>query len=454
MIDVNMRQMTLALVGLGLYLFCILSYKVPIAFVGVVIGLGGVLLSGQNLILPPPLLCFAGFMLWAVAGLPVTQFPSIVGPAIVDHAKLLCIFFIALNATRTAQQLSVFIGMWVLFFGLFPARGTYFNFLSGISTAGRYGWNFVFSNFNDLAAFAILAMVLSAFLFVGNYKKWIRTAALASTLGLALLIVITQSRGAFIGLVVAFLLLLLRSISRARLVKTGVVAALGIVLIAPGAVWDRFSNMKFLLDTETIGEADSSAEQRYIILQIATTIARENLVSGVGLGAYANAHGQYAEERQEWQFGRGNRDAHNMYVSLAAETGMPGLVLFLGMLGSTLWRAMRVEQRIRKQLPLEAEQLRILRFGLIAFLISAVFGSFHRLSFLYMFLAVLWSAATQFELLLAASVHRPRAHMPQVPATGLRGQRLDPRRLGHTGWKRTTTLPSVGANGRAGTMRD
>lgn len=101
--------------------------------------------------------------------------------------------------------------------------------------------------------------------------------------------------------------------------------------------------------------------------------------------------------------GRGNRDAHNMYVSLVAETGLPGLVLFVGMLGSVLLRSLRVEQNIRLVAPLEAEQLRILRFGLIAYLIAAIFGSFHRVSFLYLYLAVLWSAAELFALRSATS---------------------------------------------------
>jgi len=157
--------------------------------------------------------------------------------------------------------------------------------------------------------------------------------------------------------------------------------------------------MKFLTNRDTIIEADGSAEQRYTILEIAMTIARDNALTGVGLGAYSEAHGRYAEERQEWTIGRGNRDAHNMYVSLAAETGLPGLLLFVGMLGAVLIRAQRTEKMLVVLSPQSAEQLRILRFGLIAYLLAAIFGSFHRVSFLYLYLAILWSAC---DLLSAA----------------------------------------------------
>lgn len=423
-VPVGLQQMTVALFGLAIYLFCVHSFKLPLASTGIAIGLLGVLLNVRGLEFPAPFLFLTAFLGWCAFGATVSPFRSLVGDTLVDYLKILLIFLVAINASKTISQLAVFAGLWVLMFGLYPARGTYFNFLSGIGTFGRYGWNFSFANYNDLAAYAILALALSAFLLAGRFPRWVRIAALLSTGGLALLVIITQSRGAFIGLVLAFGFMLVRSRSRARLIKIGALAALGIVLVAPGAVWDRFSRMKFLFDTDTIGEADSSAEQRFVLLQIATAIAREHMLAGVGLGAYAEAHAMYAEERQEWQLGRGNRDAHNMYVSLAAETGLPGLALFLGMLGTSLLRALRTERALRQSFPLEAEQLRILRFGLIAYLIAAIFGSFHRASFLYLYLAVLWSASELFGKLLAGTQHRRAQHAVEAGTwtPQLRGQ--------------------------------
>ena len=399
-IPVGLPQMTVALFGLAIYLFCVHSFKLPIASAGIGIGLLGVLSHPKELTFPAPLLWMAAFLVWAAFGSTLSGYASEPGYGVIDFLKILLIFFIALNSAKTSSQLALFIGLWVLMFSLYPARGTYFNFLAGISTFGRYGWNFSFENFNDLAAYTIFNLALAGFLLAGRYPKWVRTCALAACAGFALLIIITQSRGAFIGLVVAFTFMLIRSRSRTKLIRFAGFAALGIALMAPGAVWERFSKMKFLLSTDTISEADSSAEQRWVLLQIAATIAREHLGTGVGLGAYSDAHGAYAEERQEWQIGRGNREAHNMYVSLVAETGLPGFALFLGMLGSALLRAIRAESALRARFPIEAEQLRVLRFGLVAYLIAATFGSFHRISFLYLYLAVLWSATLQFEALL------------------------------------------------------
>ena len=92
-----------------------------------------------------------------------------------------------------------------------------------------------------------------------------------------------------------------------------------------------------------------------------------------------------------------------MYLNLVAETGIPGALLFMGILASTLRHAAGVERKLRSVMQVEAEQLRILRFGLVAYLIAAIFGTFHRISFPYLYLAILWSAATIFEGLLTSS---------------------------------------------------
>ena len=388
--------MTLGLAGLTLYLFCVHSFKLPIAAGGIAIGILGVMTTRQGFTFPAPVLAFAAFLLWSTTGLVTSEHRDLVGSALVDYLKILLILFVAINSVRSRSQLAIFVGVWVLIFGAYPARGTYLNFFAGIGDFGRYAWNFTFSNFNDLAAYAILTMALSGFLLIGRYAKWIRVGALLSTIGLALLIVLTQSRGAFIGLTVGFFFMLLRSRNRKRLLQIGSMAALAIVLAAPGAVWERFSKMKYLFATETLGEADSSAEQRYVILQVAASIAREHPGTGVGLGAYAETHRAYAEERQEWAFGGGERDAHNMYLSLAAETGVIGLLLFLSIAGVTIRKSLRTEIALRSTFPTEAEQLRVLRFGLVAFLIAAIFGSLHRVPFMYLYVAALWTACEQF----------------------------------------------------------
>jgi O-antigen ligase len=396
-IPVSAQQMTPALLGLALYFFVIHSFKVPIASLGIGIGLIGVAIERRGFQFPLPLVLMGLWLLWSTGMANQAANPATTADTLINFLKIFLIFFVAVNASKSLSQLALMCALWCFFFGLYPARGTYFNFFAGIGTFGRYGWNFSFSNYNDLAAYSILVLGVSAFLLAGRFPKWLRFCALASTLLLSLLIIITQSRGAFLALVVAFTAMMVRSRNRRRLIRVGLAGVLLISVAAPGAVWERMKRMKFLTNEETIGEADSSAEQRYVLLKVAYAIAQDHPITGVGLGNYAEVHGQYAETRSEWALGRGNRDTHNLYLNLLAETGIPGALLFLSMLGAVLFRAARAEKRLRVRLPQEAEQLRILRFTLIAYMLAAIFGSFHRAALLYLFLGILWSAAVLFE---------------------------------------------------------
>jgi O-antigen ligase len=399
-IPVGFGQMTVALFGMAIYLFCAHSFKLPIASAGIGIGLIGVLLAPSGVRLPQPILLMGAWLLWcAVTGMQ-SQYRTEVLESLTDYLKIFLIFFVAINTAKRPSQIALVVGLWVLMFDLYPARGSYFNYIFNIGTFDRFGWNFSFANYNDLAAYAILALALAAFLASGRYPKYVKLGGLASTGAIAVLILLTQSRGAFLGLVIAFSLLLLRSNKRKLLIRAGVVAAMLFVASAPASTWQRFANMKFLTDRDTIKEADSSAEQRWIVLQIASAVVKDHALTGVGLGAYSEAHGVYAADRGEWAFGAGNRDTHNMYMNLLAETGLPGALLFLCMLGSVIARAAKSERLLRISDPTSAEQLRILRFGLIAYLISATFGTFHRVSFLYLYLAILWQSS---EVLLEQS---------------------------------------------------
>jgi O-antigen ligase len=85
-------------------------------------------------------------------------------------------------------------------------------------------------------------------------------------------------------------------------------------------------------------------------------------------------------------------------LSLAAETGVPGLVLWLACIGSVFRYAYRI-RKLAAPSGLATQQAWIER-GLIAFLLAAVFGSYSQYAVLYLMLSALWCSAA---LLASAS---------------------------------------------------
>src|SRR5205807_10034040 len=140
-------------------------------------------------------------------------------------------------------------------------------------------------------------------------------------------------RGGFIGLVAGMgpALIWLGLKWQGRLLLSAGILALVISLAIPTSVWERLSGIAKLTSVETIAQADpeGSAEQRFEIQKVGWQIFVDNPVFGVGVGAYPLENARYAPAL-------GTRDTHNTYLNLAAEVGLPGLVLWCALVWSVL----------------------------------------------------------------------------------------------------------------------
>ena len=396
---------SLAFVAVLAYIYAAVTYGLPIVGPSIVIALLGLALEKTGIVVPLFLVIFAMFVAWSAAGYGSSYEPATTWDATITLLKVLLIAFVIVNVTRDAWRIHMFMIFFLVCFAAYPARGTLVNyFIIGYTWFGRALWNFIYGNSNDLAALTFFPLALAIAVALTEKPGWIRKAALTGCGVLPLMILLTQSRGALIALV-ATALIFFTTYSRGKRMRALLgAAAIGVVILpfVPSSAWQRFAGMKQLTSTATIGAADAegSAEARYAIWRVARTIVAENPVSGIGLGAYARAHATYAPRVGVPLAALGFRDTHSTYLNVAAETGLPGLFLFLATIASVAFPADRV-RRLAKGTP-RAVQLLALELGLLAFLLAGVFGSFGKLSFLYIQLALMWAIADITKRELAA----------------------------------------------------
>ena len=378
---------SLTLFGLCIYTFVIVTFYVRIAEVGIAIAAVGLVLQLGKSRIPFPVWLFGAFVLWAFVASLASPYADIALDKVLDHLKLLAIMLIVVNALRTEGQLHFYLLFFLGCFVLFPVRGM---LVGGDEVSGRVVWNYIYSNPNDLATLCLIALgVALGLLFSKPSRILVRLGGGISAILLLVVILLTQSRGAFIGLVAgmgpAFIWSGLKR--PGRLLFSAGILALVISLAIPASVWERLSGIEKLTSESTIAEADpeGSAEQRFEIQKVALQIVVDNPVFGVGLGAYPLANARYAPEL-------GRKDTHNTYLNLAAELGLPGLTLWCALVLSVLRYAYR-SRRLAAPGELAIQQAWIER-ALCAYLVAAVFGSFAKLTFPYLLLAVLWCSAT------------------------------------------------------------
>jgi putative inorganic carbon (hco3(-)) transporter len=376
--------------GLAIFTFFFVTARLPQLFTefGIYLALLGLLLRPQDLAFPPPLRWALVFLLWAAVTAVLAIHPDTAWQVLIERLKALVIFFVVVNTLRTPQQLRLYILLILVAFVIYPARGTLQNYLTHNTLFGRAIWNKIYSNPNDLGAITLL--MLGSALAIATVKTQnarVRRAAAALVPVALLIILLTQSRGVFIGLLIGFGPPLLARLRKWPSGMAPVLIALCVIaVLVPAAAWHRFGGITKLTSTETIAQADEegSAAQRFEVLKTGWRVFASNPVTGVGIGCYGEANGRFAPDL-------GRRDAHNTYLGLAAETGLPGLLLWLGLVGSVL------AQVRRRRAALEADERTIqvlwIHRAVIGFLIAGFFASYSGITMFYLFLGILWAAS-------------------------------------------------------------
>lgn len=367
------------------YLFVIVTYRLPIGDVAMAVAVAGLFLE-KRLRLPPLLLLFGLFIVWALVGLTGTQYPEVVAEELLLFGRLWLITLVAVNVLTSWARIRFFLVLLLVLFATHPARGAIFNkYIYGFAEFGRIQWRESFGNPNDLAALTLLPLGIAAAL-LRDRSRWIRWGALASVVVLPALILLSQSRGGILALGLFGVLTLLGERRRLKTAALVGLVGLGIMFSAPTGAWERMEDLVAAYSSGDVGEADSAAEQRLMIWRVATDVIGENSMTGVGLGAYPQAHGEHVAANPEYAFAGGNRDVHSTFLGVLAETGWPGLLLFLALLATVVRDSIRTRRRVRSY---ASDQLRYLEFALYAYLVAGIFGTFFHLTFFYLHLALI-----------------------------------------------------------------
>lgn len=394
-------RLTLLYCSFIYYVFVITTYQLPFADIAIAVGIIGLFLQPERIVLPQFLKWLFAFTIWCAVASGTAMDTAEAVDAVIAAAKLSVIALVMVNALRSPAQIRWLLGLFLAFFLTHPVRGALSNYLAGYTRMGRALWNHVFENPNDLAALCFLPLAAACALFVTSRSRWVRMLCLVGFGALPFTILLTQSRGAFIGFVAASAIGFAAVRHRPRtLVLSATLVGL-LIALAPASVWERMSGITKLTSTATMAEADEegSAEARLEVWKIAGTIVADHPLTGVGLGNYPIAHERYTGGNANEVFygAAGRRDTHSTYINVLAETGWPGLIIFLCTIASAVRYAERVRRSLRTADRSASTAIWYIELGLLAYLIAAIWGTFGHAVFLYLHLGILWSLASAYD---------------------------------------------------------
>jgi len=164
-----------------------------------------------------------------------------------------------------------------------------------------------------------------------HQRRWAR-ALLAGVLTLTMLVilVLTQSRAAYIGLTAALLVFVV--LTRPRWLLVAVPILIGMVV--GGGVLVGWSKMA---DALVSSDPAFGLEWRLEVWSVAICMVRDFMFTGVGFGCFEPV----AVLLYPQPTGSAPAHAHNLFLQVAVDLGLPGLIAFLAILGLATCLAVR-----------------------------------------------------------------------------------------------------------------
>ncbi|HEV2752163.1 MAG TPA: O-antigen ligase family protein [Gemmatimonadales bacterium] len=271
---------------------------------------------------------------------------------------------------------------------------------------------------NEFGTLAVMCLPLAVYFLVRPGPLWRRLVSAGALVALLVGFIWTGSRGGFLALlgVGAFLLLRYTAIrARWRILITSVLALL-FAATASDKYWESMRTM--LQPKDDYNLTDDAG--RVQVWKRGLGYMMQHPVFGVGAGNFPTAEGTLSPLAANADVGRPVKwsVAHNSFLQIGAELGLPGLIFFLGMLVSAFGALRAVQRTSAVGVPRgRSPPARALAQALAAALVGYIVGGFflalayHELLYTLIALCVaLQKVATDLRV-RPASIIGPRGHV-------------------------------------------
>lgn len=329
-----------------------------------------IVITGQNILI----LCLCGQMVLSYLFAIV---PEISKPHLIDFSKRFLFVFLTINTVKSfASYRSL---CWVILgtVGILGLRGTYHYCILGYSFISFGGVESALDN-NDFGLVLVMAFPFAYYMMFTERIRWKQLLSGIFIVGLLIAIMATFSRGAFLGLMVVCAGILLRAKKKLRALMLGSIFGLGVLVSLPADYYTEINSINTY-------EEDKSSMDRLHAWRAGWEMIKDYPYVGLGLGHFDYFSAKYM--KRFLPAGERNMAAHNTYVELTAETGIPALILFLALLGFSLWDLKRIRDIAPRRSPLIHFSY-MLELSIWGYMVCGFFLSSQGSEFIYILMAM------------------------------------------------------------------
>jgi O-antigen ligase len=367
---------------------------------------------------------FLGYIGFVSFGLISAPYPDRVEPVLIDLVKNLVIYLVLINLLVTTKAITRAAWVLILLGGVFGTITLFqeitgsqnnwqqvgglvlwrvLNISEGIGDRPRASGPMWDPNVFGQQLVVILPFAIWA---VINARRW-WARAIAGHAVVAIIggIALTYSRGSYlaVAIVICLMMVHIRLNPRYLVVLVPIIAA--VLTFAPPDVRSRFLTLQELFPDQNAPSqeiSDYSLERRSIEMTMAARMFLDHPLNGVGADNFVMLYPVYIRESGA-PVGDEYRNAHSLYLEVAAEGGMIGMTFLFGTMILALRELRRAEQMYRVLgEPAIADLANAAYLGFIGYLITAIFihGDFPRFLWLQIAFAAAFSIAAQNRAML------------------------------------------------------
>jgi len=341
-----------------------------------------------------------GFSTLAVASIAWSLNPEVTQTTGVELLKLTAIYLTIVNVITTGRRLAVMCGAMVLA-SVVTSIGVINWYLVGenLVEGFRARWVGVYADPNHMAMNLGLVVPLAVAFVARKGSAWVWRLACLAAAGLAVTaIVLSHSRGGFIGLSLAMGIWAVREKRRIQAIVVGSVFVVGLLVFAPQSFWQR---------NETVAtfQEDASAMGRVYAWQVASRISLDRPLLGVGAGTFRYAWPLYAppEARRAYV-------AHNIFLDVIGELGWLGLGFFLVFAGGAAGGAFAASRSTQV-----GWLARALSASMVGYLVCDLFSGYILSAHCYVLFGLAAAAQRIARAAEASSVAMQKVPVPREP---------------------------------------
>ena len=279
-------------------------------------------------------------LVWMILSVPGALVAGTSFAVVFDNfIKTVVMFFVIAASVRSGRDVERLVCAYFAGAVIYSAVVTT-RFQLGSGDAWRLG-RLYYYDANDFATFMVSAMPFGIYLLHAGRTFAVRAWAAAGLVLLTLGFVWSGSRGGFIALAAVGVFVVVRYAAipmRWRLGATGLI----FVVLAAAASDQYWQQMGTITSVHDYNRTEETGRMQIWGRGIGYMMS--NPVFGVGPGNFQAAEGRLSPQAIRQQYGIGVRwnAAHNSFVQAGAELGLPGLILFTGVILSAFASLRRV----------------------------------------------------------------------------------------------------------------